>query len=280
MITSFEDWRAALERDCPGGVHTPARADFGHHYPWRAVALHAASRSFTARRQEAERRVRHALDVGADEGRIWMAAVSGKDSRAAILVAHYEGWDWPLMSVGDDCPYPGEEAQVEGFARSVELPLEWVRPASSTLEALRQVGLQGDLHSRTSPVARPAFYDPIGEFERRSDHDALMWGIRAGESRTREKHCHRRGAIYRTGSRLRFQPIWDWSAIDVHAMLACTDTPIPTPYLCVDAGASPFAIRTDWWFSGGKGWWGWVHRWWPDLYQLAAEIDPTVRALS
>lgn len=272
MITSLASWRSAVGDSLPVNA-IPARPDFGLRYPWRAVALHACSRLFARRLSAAVAIARKASTVDVS----WWGMVSGKDSRAAVLVAAEAGWCPPLASVGDDCAAPGEEEGLEDFAARLGHPLTWIRPTTSTLLALRDADLFGDLHSQRSPVAVRAFYDPLEAFRLARGVGGVLWGLRAAESRGRAARRNVSGPLYRCALGWRCSPVADWTALDVHAMLARCDAPIPPWYLCVDPGQDPMSIRTDWWFSGPScTTWAWLRRWWPDLWRVAAELDPRV----
>jgi hypothetical protein len=55
-------------------------------------------------------------------------------------------------------------------------------------------------------------------------------------------------------------------------------------YLCLDPGMAPLKIRKSWWLAGGYaashlGHYLWLRRWWPELWEQAAQVDPAIRFL-
>ena len=280
-LTSLEAWREAVCGIVPEDA-IPDHPDFGTLYPWRALAVHATSGRFQRRVDAARRLIDDTLVRLPPEQ--WRLALSGgKDSLA--LAALLSGRGVRAFVVGDDCPFPGEEEHTEGVASRLGLPLDRVRPSVSIAAMLPAAGLVGDLHSRRSEIARVAFYEPIAEYQRTEDFSGTFWGLRAEESRGRRMRRRTSGLLYRCAAGWRCAPVGDWSALDVHALLASRGIPIAPPYLCVDPGMDPLSIRTDWWFAGGfaasiGGHYVWLRRWWPVLWDRAVEIDPRVAEIS
>lgn len=275
MIRSYEDWRAAVDLWSPD-AELSAHPDFGRHYPWRYVARHAASRDFARTLRMGEHRVEAAIDAGHTEGFAWCASIGGKDSRACAILAHRCDMNTELMSVIDDLCYPGEEEQFAGLGRQLGYRANLVRPRSSLRREIltRRLRLTGDIHSRHSAISKHAFYGPLLDFQAVTNFGGMIWGLRSRESRGRRRFIRRHGALSDHGGHTLLQPIHDWTSLDVHALLALADVPIPIPYLCVGEADNPFAMRTTWWFAGLPGSLRWLALWWPELYNLALDLDP------
>lgn len=251
----------------------PTRPDFGAWYPWATVRAHACTRSF-GRRVDQARRILDAL--GDLDG--WVASLSaGKDSTALALLLPP---GTRAFSVRDALCWPGEDWYLDQLARECSLRLERVEVEADLLEVARRTpgALTLPTEDRRGPLSGPWFRaaDSV------SGH--RIWGIRAGENRGRLMNRIIRGHTYDRGDGVRIcAPLADWSALDVHAYLASRGIPPNPVYLCVDPDADPFAMRHSWWVYGGPGFhhhYAWLRRWWPDLWDLAAEVDPTIPGAS
>lgn len=279
-----EGWLAAVTAWCGSGA-LPARCDVGTLYPWRAVALHATTVGF-------KRRVREAAAVLADARAMdidWRASISGgKDSTALAVLLAESGWRVSAVSVKDDLDYPSERAYVEALCDRLGLSVDiLVPPSLRAFLAASAVSLTTPQHGRQDALSDLHFYGLLNGHRAQHGYRGVLMGLRAAESRGRAVNAAVRGAIYTRGydGLTVGQPLRRWTALDVHAYLHTRCVPLLPCYLCVDSDADPFAIRKSWWVVGGLpatigSHYAWLRRWWPDLYQLAAEIDPTVRALS
>ena len=261
----------------------PAIPDLGRLWPWAEVVAHAMSATHCRRVESA---IRILGDARASGGRWELALSGGKDSTAAALLLHQAGWPVAAMSVRDDGDFPGETEYVAALSRYCNLNLKILRAERSIWE---MVGtghgvLTGDLHSRKSRVAVESFYS-LCDAEKQN-YDGLIWGIRAGESRARRAHRRAHGVFYeRSDGKRVAQPIADWTTLDVFAYIHSQGWPVQPLYLCVDPGQDWSRIRQDWFFAGGLsasigGHYVWLRRWWPDLWEKIADIDPEIRRLS
>lgn len=274
---SVENWRERMGAWWDGPVSD--HPQLGAHYPWRAVSLHGRTRRFQSLLDATLRR----LDEAAQHGPWDIGVSGGKDSTAlALLVAHH-GQPASLTSCRDDLCWPGEDAYVRRLATHTGLALTEVRPVVSFQERAAATGLLGGMEQRT----RDSLSGPW--FEALDDHAAhhrrgIMWGLRWEESRTRALNFGVRGWLYqRASGRWMAHPLMTWTAWDVHAWLARCEVPIHPVYLCVDPGVDPMPIRHSWFVRGGPGaqhHYTWLRRWWPELFDLAARIDPEVRRIS
>jgi 3'-phosphoadenosine 5'-phosphosulfate sulfotransferase (PAPS reductase)/FAD synthetase len=276
------DWLRQIIAWCGDGA-LPGRSDVGLHYPWRAVALHARSRAMDHKITVARR----ALDAAAAVSVGWCASLSGgKDSSAMAALLALHGWHPPAVSVKDDLDYPGERAYIEHLCRHLGLHLDILSPGVSLWSVLAgQRSLLNDHHGRTAELSAEHFYGLLNAHRLHHGYDGALLGLRAGESRGRAMNATR-GSVYRRKDGLTVaQPIAAWSALDVHAFLVREQVPLLPCYLCVDPGMDALSLRKSWWVVGGLpatigSHYAWLRRWWPDLWQLAADIDPAVRAVS
>jgi 3'-phosphoadenosine 5'-phosphosulfate sulfotransferase (PAPS reductase)/FAD synthetase len=189
------------------------------------------------------------------------------------------------MSIRDDGDFPGESEYVAGLCNYCGTTIKILRAKRSIWEMLGTGHgvLTGDLHSRKSKVAVESFYS-LCDAEKQN-YDGMMWGIRAGESKGRRAHRRANGVFYdRADGKSIAQPIADWSALDVYAYIHSQEWPVQPLYLCVDPGQDYSRIRQDWFFAGGGparyGHYVWLRRWWPDLWEKIADIDPEMRLIS
>lgn len=279
-----EEWLAAVTAWCgPGAL--PARSDVGAYYPWRAVALHAATAGFRRRVQEAVSILADARAMGIN----WRVSISGgKDSTALAVLMAECGWSVPAVSVKDDLDYPGERAYVEIVCDRLGLSVDiLVPPSLRAFLAGGHVSLTTPQHGRRDELSARHFYGPLNSHRSHHGYRGVLMGLRAEECGGRAVNAAVRGAIYtrRYDGLTVGQPLRRWSALDVHAFLYTRTVPLLPCYLCIDRDADALAIRKSWWVVGGLpatigSHYAWLRRWWPDLYQIAADIDPEVRRLA
>lgn len=283
MILSFPDWRESWAHFGLPAKAIPTHPDLGLRWPWVEIATHALSLTHK-RRVEAALRI---LDTARACGGRWELALSGgKDSTAAALLLRQAGWPIAAMSIRDDGDFPGETEYVTALSKYCNLDLKILRAKRSIWEMLGTGHgvLTGDLHSRKSKVAVESFYSLCDA--NKPNYDGLIWGIRAGESKGRCAHRRAHGVFYdRADGKSVAQPIADWSTLDVCAYIHSQNWPVQPLYLCVDPGQDWSRIRQDWFFAGGLaasvgGHYVWLRRWWPDLWEKIADIDPEMRRLS
>lgn len=286
MIHSVASWRVAWDT-----LHLPASAvptppDFGLRYPWPSVVRHAMSAAHRARVATAKARLREtlALHPGARLG--WSA---GKDSTALAALCHETGLSIPAFGEKDDLDYPAEVEYLRVLGARFGLPVEILTPDVSLLQFLKdaRVSLVNDLHGQTAELSREHFYGLLKRHRKESGYDAVILGLRAGESRARKMNRRSHGwTPTRESDGLTIaSPLADWEDIDVHAYLASRDVPLMPLYLCVDVGMDALRIRKSWFVAGGfaasiGGHYAWLRRWWPDLWERIADLDPEVRRLS
>jgi 3'-phosphoadenosine 5'-phosphosulfate sulfotransferase (PAPS reductase)/FAD synthetase len=256
----------------------------GEHYPAKLIAVHARSSRFSEAVSAARRGLEHASNLPID----WrIGASAGKDSTALALLAADEGIRPGLLSVKDDLDYPGEDLYIAQLARHTGQEAEVLRPAVSLRAWLAEhrIGLLDDLHGRAAALSREHFYGLLDRHRAAHGYTGVMLGLRAEESPARRGNALR-GAVYRRRDGLTIaQPLATWTALDVHACLWRFDVPPLPVYLCVDDPRRALDIRKSWWVVGGEpalrfGHYAWLRRWWPDLWRIACEIDPAVRAVS
>lgn len=278
-----EGWLAAILAWCgPGAL--PARADVGVHYPWRTVALYANSAAFRRRVCDAAAVLADARATGLD----WRVSISGgKDSTALAVLLAEHGWCVPAVSVKDDLDYPGERAYVEALCARLGLPVDILIPPSlRAFLAASDVSLTTPQHGREAALSAEHFYGLLDSHRAQHGYHGVLMGLRAGESHGRAVNAAVRGSIYRRRDGLTVaQPLARWTALDVHAYLYARDMPLLPCYLCVDRDGDALVLRKSWWVVGGLpatigSHYAWLRRWWPNLYEIAASIDPTVRGLA
>lgn len=254
----------------------PERPDFGTRYPWRRVMAHLATNGY-------RRRVDRAREIVANLGDLtgWVACLSGgKDSTALALLLPP---GTAAMSVRDGLCWPGEDAYLDTLCKVAQLSLSRVVVQEDLLAIAKATAgsLMGDHEDRAGPLSGHWFRAA----EAARPLVGRLWGLRAEESRGRRFNRRVRGTTYARADGLQTcAPLSDWSALDVHAFLASRGVPPHPVYGCIDPGVDPMSLRHAWWVAGGahacRGHYVWLRRWWPDLWDLAVEIDPGVADLS
>lgn len=263
-----------------GPDSVPGRSLWMSGYPLRAVLLHAKTRAFSRKVDDARRMI-DALPLDAT----WSLSLSGgKDSTAlALLVGARVRWS----SVKDDLDYPGEDLYLRKLADKAGADLTILRPAVSLRDWLRETrtSLESDLHASASPLSARWFHALLKEDRERSRTSAVLLGLRAEESLGRTANLAHRGDHYVRGDGVTIAtPIARWSTIDVHAFVLSQGVPLLPVYGCVDDSMPWDRIRKSWFLAGGglarHGHYAWLRDWWPDLYMVARDIDAAVSRLS
>jgi 3'-phosphoadenosine 5'-phosphosulfate sulfotransferase (PAPS reductase)/FAD synthetase len=282
MIDALLTWCGSGAMPSPAPPYV--RAAMGEHYPAKIIAAHARSGRYLA----AVSNARRALDEAAQAPVEWrVGASAGKDSTALALLAAEDGFRPGLLSVKDDLDYPGEDRYIAQLAAHTGQAAEVLRPAVSLRGwlARHRVGLLDDLHGRAAALSSEHFYGLLDRHRAAHGYTGVLLGLRAEESKARAGNASR-GAVYTRRDGLTVgQPLASWTALDVHACLWSFDVPPLPVYLCIDDPRQALDIRKSWWVAGGEpalrfGHYAWLRRWWPDLWRLACEIDPAVRAVS
>lgn len=258
----------------------PARPDFGARYPWQMVRMHALSRAFRLRVDQAIGVLDRARAVPVD----WSVCLSGgKDSTAVAMLCLRLGWAPRAVSIRDGLCWPGEDRYLDALAERCGLALRRVVVAEDLQALARSTpgALMLDQEDRAGALSGHWFAAA------NADHPGgKVWGLRADESCARRIRRRVSGPLYETRhDGWRCAPLADWSALDVHALLAVEGVPPHPVYLCVDPGVDALKMRHAWWVAGGRqaaegGHYVWLRRWWPELWDLAVEIDPGVAMLS
>jgi 3'-phosphoadenosine 5'-phosphosulfate sulfotransferase (PAPS reductase)/FAD synthetase len=191
-----------------------------------------------------------------------------------------------VMSIKDDCDYPGEVEYIERLAKKWGVELDIVRPGFSLQEALRDGGAEAgdDLHSRASAFSDAGFYSLIETYRQRHGIPGVYLGLRKNESHARLMHRAKRGAVYtkRDGETV-CMPLCDWSDVDVYAYLFAHDIEPLHVYRCVRLARSPADIRKSWWVPGSAARYGqvvWLRTYYPSLYARLCELMPDARSLA
>ena len=285
MIHSVVSWRAAWDALRLPVSAVPTSPEFGVRYPWPSVVRHAMSPVHRARVAVAKARLAEtvALDPGARLG--WSA---GKDSTALAVMCHEIGLSIPAFGEKDDLDYPAEVEYLHALGARFGLPVEILTPEVSLLQFLKdaRVSLVNDLHGQTAALSSEHFYGLLRKHRKNAGYNAVILGLRSNESKHRAVNRASHGWIYeRKSDGLTISsPIADWEDIDVHAYIASHDIPLMPLYLCVDPGADALRLRKSWFVAGGgaarHGHYVWLRRWWPDLWEKIADLDPEMRRLS
>ncbi len=271
----------------------PDHPELGLRYPWQMIALRALSSLHRRRVATARKRLVEALGTRQKGGaaHVWRLGWSaGKDSTAlAGLLADVGAQsECPAFGEKDDIDYPGEVEYLHTLGDALQMPpIEILRPEVSLLGWLAEhkIDLTEDLHSQAAGLSREHFYGLLQKHRKQSGHTAVVLGLRSNESKHRAVNRASHGWLYQRADGLTVcTPLADWEDIDVHAYLMARDLPVLPVYLCIDPGMDPLRLRKSWWLAGGgvarHGHYQWLRRWWPDLWEVAARIDPRVRVLS
>jgi 3'-phosphoadenosine 5'-phosphosulfate sulfotransferase (PAPS reductase)/FAD synthetase len=289
MIFSPTDWRAQWD-----ALHLPAEAvptapGFGEHYPWAAILQRAMSPAHRRKVAIARERMAEALALhpGAHLG--WSA---GKDSTALAAMIGEMGIAVPAFGEKDDLDYPAEVEYLHALGARFGITVDVLTPEVSLLQFLkdRKVSLIADLHGQTAALSSEHFYGLLRKHRQKAGYNAVILGLRSNESKHRAVNRASHGWMYerKSDGLTIICPIADWEDIDVHAYIASRDVPLMPLYLCVDPSGdtekSAMRLRKSWFVAGGGparyGHYVWLRRWWPDLWEKIADIDPEMRRLS
>jgi 3'-phosphoadenosine 5'-phosphosulfate sulfotransferase (PAPS reductase)/FAD synthetase len=285
---ALEQWRELIvdwagEESLPPVSSAWLHPPLGELFPWTLLERHAKSRPFYRAVDQARRVIDTAMGMDTD----WRLSVScGKDSTAMALLCSDDGWYPRAMSIKDDMDYPNEREYLDSLMHFCGFDVDIIEPPS-LIEYLKshRVSLVESTHNRTDEFSAKFFYSQIDRYHRAQQYDGVLLGLRAEESKGREKNWLSRGALYRRKNGLSVaQPLATWTALDVHAFLWSRRIPCLPVYLCVDDEQQALSIRKSWYIAGGgparHGHYSWLRRWWPDLWHTAWEIDPEVESVS
>jgi 3'-phosphoadenosine 5'-phosphosulfate sulfotransferase (PAPS reductase)/FAD synthetase len=285
MIFSPADWRSQWSSLGLPADAIPTHPDLGLRYPWMQLAMHAMSAGHLRKVRIAKERLVETIGLHPDAHLGWSA---GKDSTALAKMCHELGLSIPAFGEKDDLDYPGEVAYLQTLGKHFGLDVEILTPDVSLLQFLkdRNVSLVNDLHGQTAELSKEHFYGLLKKHRKQAGYNTVILGLRSNESKHRAVNRASHGWVYeRKNDGLTVSsPLADWEDIDVHAYLASQNVPLMPLYLCVDPGADALKLRKSWFVAGGgaarHGHYVWLRRWWPDLWEKIADIDPEMRRLS
>lgn len=285
MIFDIRDWRTAWDALNLPASAVPTSPDFGLHYPWPTILHRAMSPTHRAKVEVAKSRLAETITLHPDARLGWSA---GKDSTALATLCHEIGLSIPAFGEKDDLDYPAEVEYLHALGARFGLPVEILTPDVSLLQFLkdRRVSLVNDLHGQTAALSSEHFYGLLRRHRKNAGYNAVILGLRSNESKHRAVNRASHGWLYkRTSDDLTIScPLADWEDIDVHAYLASRDVPLMPLYLCVDPGTDALRLRKSWFVAGGGaaryGHYVWLRRWFPDLWERIADLDPEMRRLS
>lgn len=256
----------------------------------RTAAVHARTASFRRHVDGAKRAVDDALARSRNASVGWSA---GKDSTclAHLVTAEMGARDIELLSEKDDLDYPGEEAYVTELAAAWGASLRIVRPTISPaafIEAEARAGrLQpgDDIHGRATALSKACFYEVVEAAHR--DRDVVMLGLRAEESKGRNRNRAKRGLVYelRTSGQIRANPLGDWTGLDVYAYAVSRGIELLGVYRCIGLmhAHEPWHLRKSWWLPGAhaaRGGVAWLSRYYPSLYRRLVSWLPNASLLA
>ena len=285
MIFSPADWRASWDSLGLPATAVPTAPTFGALYPWPTILQRAMSPAHRRKVEIAKDRLRETMALHPDARLGWSA---GKDSTALAAMCHEVGLTVPAFGEKDDLDYPAEVEYLHALGARFGLPVEVLTPDVSLLQFLKDahVSLVSDLHGQTAALSSEHFYGLLRKHRKKAGYNAVILGLRSNESKHRAVNRASHGWIYerKSDGLTVSSPIADWEDIDVHAYLASRDVPLMPLYLCVDPGADALRLRKSWFVAGGGaaryGHYVWLRRWWPDLWEKIADLDPEMRRLS
>ena len=254
----------------------------------RAAAEHSRTRAH-ARRVDAAMGIIHDALSSCDP---WCVMFSGgKDSRVLTqLVCVDAGYRGAVISHKDDLDYPESEPYVRRVGEELGLDLRVVRPPESPAQWMADNaavhGSAVDLHSRTSAIARSAWWDTI-------DNETAAFagyfdGLASHESRARRLNRALRGNLYPKRHRVRgtimvAHPIHDWTPLDVYGYCAARGIELLPLYKCIALmdSAEPWRIREEWFapseIQTGMGRVAWLRHYYPSLFRKVDTWMPLAR---
>jgi 3'-phosphoadenosine 5'-phosphosulfate sulfotransferase (PAPS reductase)/FAD synthetase len=254
---------------------------------WCATAMmHFRSAAHRRRVDQAKRITSACLEAHPNSAVMWSG---GKDSTAlSHLVAVELGAKVPLVSEKDDLDFDGEESYLQLLATDWDARLEILRPPISPrqwfAEHAVELGNGVDIHSRAAALSKECFYSVVEADNKK--RDAIFLGLRAAESKGRERNLAFNGHTYQRNDGLTICcPIGDWEGIDVYAYLLTHDIGLLPLYRCVALmhAREPWTVRKSWWIPGAAsshGYTAWLRHYWPSLYRQLCDWMPQARRAS
>lgn len=255
----------------------------------RTAAAHASTTSFRRHVDTAKRAVDQALARSRNASVGWSG---GKDSTclAHLVTVEMGARDVELLSEKDDLDYPGEDTYVTQLAEQWGAWLRVVRPTLSPaafIEAEARAGrLQpgDDIHSRAAALSKSCFYAVVEAAHQ--DHDCVLLGLRAEESRARKQNRAARGLVYQLrNGQVRANPLGDWTGLDVYGYAVSRGIVLLPLYRCIGLQHvhEPWHLRKSWWLPGsqsGSGGVAWLARYYPTLYRRLVSWLPHASLLA
>ena len=206
----------------------------------------------------------------------YLAWSGGKDSTVMThLVCVKFGFSTKVMSIKDDCDYPGEEKYIKELASKWGIDLDVIKPKISLQELVKKLEIEvgEDVHSRNTEFAYQAFYRLIEQYRTKMKLPGVYLGLRKSESKYRASNFDLRGHIYKKNDgEVVCQPIVDWSDIEIFAYLFSHNIDPFVVYKCCRLHSSPGELRKSWWLGGKGGHNIWLRTYWPSLFMKLKKI--------
>ena len=258
---------------------------------WCEIArVHSRTRLHQRKVDGAKRLVDEALATAQP----WTIAWSGgKDSTVLThLINVTMGRAVPAFAHKDDLDFPESEPYIRRCAEAWGVSVRIVRPPISPREWMRENAAKHshfggllDMHSRTSEIARAAWWDTI-DAETHA-FEGYFDGLCAHESRARRLNRALRGNLYRKNHRTRgsiwvAHPLHDWSPHDVYGYAVSHGVELLPLYKCVALlhREEPWRLREEWWVPGAMGaihgQYAWLRRYYPSLWRQLREWLPEI----
>jgi phosphoadenosine phosphosulfate reductase len=215
----------------------------------------------------------------------YVAWSGGKDSTALVALTRQVDPEVPVCFFDSGLEFPETRAYITDLASRWRLNLH---PIPATPDALSVLIASGRWnHDAPTPIGPvPDLHEALIVRPSQVAHDRYgpgeLWGLRAGESRTRRVALGRAGgAITRRDGTVACGPLWRWRTEDVWAELARRGIPENPVYSKLRRlGADQRSLRVGLVVDGNgleHGRVTWLRRGWPELYARLEAVLPRLR---
>lgn len=245
-------------------------------HSWRKICiLHSQTDEFY---QTIENSCQYALEMYNRYPKAYLTWSAGKDSTAMVHLVRVDCQiPATIMSIKDDCDYPGEIDYIKHLAQKWAVQVDIIKPKKSVQEYAAELEIQvgEDVHSR-GKFSNKVFYNLINQYRKQLGFPGVYLGLRTEESKARLNNRNYRGHIYtKKNGEAVCQPICDWSGKDVFAYLFSRNIDPFIVYKCCRLHKLPSEIRKSWWLGGTSSRFSyniWLKTYWPTLFRKLCKI--------
>lgn len=235
--------------------------------------LHGKSKYLQALEDKALR----LIDGVVNTRKTYVSWSGGKDSTAMLHLALRICPDIDVMYMSSGYALPDTEQHIKEVSTAWQLNLHVLKAEVDYIELCREFGLP---HLRSKCVQDKVVTmlkkDRAGDWAQENGFEAVLWGLRADESRGRANLIFSKpnGLLDKRGV-LRVAPVGRWTGLDIWGYFAKYELPVNQMYLKENCGFNRVTLRNTGWLSTdgeAQGRIEWLRRNYPALYQKIREL--------